>query len=160
MRAVQRITSGWFIVCAMTALAFVPALVLLAAPQPPCTPSRPDSLGPFYTPNAPERSSTGTGLVVSGAVRSASGCGPVSGARIEWWSVNSRGSYDDDHRATQQADAEGRFRYETTFPVRYFGRPPHLHVRVTAPGHRTLVTQLYPTPGQTTLTAEFVLIRD
>ncbi|MBI4734777.1 MAG: hypothetical protein HY766_01745 [candidate division NC10 bacterium] len=49
-------------------------------------------------------------------------------------------------------------------PVRasscYFGRPPHVHVRVTAPGHRTLVTQLYPTPGQTTLAADFVLIRD
>ena len=141
--------------------------VVLAGPQKQvsagetaCVPSAPDSLGPFYTPNAPERASTGRGLVVAGTVRSASGCGPLPGARIEWWSVNPRGSYDDDHRATQRADAEGRYRYETGFPVRYFGRPPHVHVRVTAHGHRSLVTQLYPTPGQTTLTADFVLIRD
>ncbi len=145
----------------------VPLLAMLVLAGPPgrvsagetaCVPTSPDSLGPFYKPNAPERSNTGKGLVVTGTVRSASGCGPVPGARIEWWSVNPRGSYDDDHRATQRADAEGRYRYETNFPVRYFGRPPHLHVRVTAPGHRTLITQLYPTPGQTALTAVFVLI--
>lgn len=135
-------------------------LATLSMAQPACVPTAPDMEGPFYKPNAPERASTGRGLVVSGAVRSASGCSPLPGARIEWWSANPRGEYDDEHRATQRADSEGRYRYETDFPARYYGRPPHLHVRVTAPGHRTLITQLYPKPGQTSLGVDFVLVRD
>lgn len=134
-------------------------LTTVPVAQPACVPTAPDMEGPFYKPNAPERASTGRGLVVSGAVRSASGCGPLPGARIGWWSANPRGEYDDEHRATQRADSEGRYRYETDFPGRY-GRPPHLHVRVTAPGHRTLITQLYPKPGQTSLAVDFVLVRD
>jgi hypothetical protein len=46
----------------------------------------------------------------------------------------------------------------TDFPGRYPGRPPHLHVRVTAPGHRTLVTQVYPQKTQTALSVDFVLV--
>lgn len=130
------------------------------AQQRACAPTRPDAEGPFYKPNAPEHASTGSGFVVTGTVRSASGCGPLAGARIEWWSVNPRGSYDDAHRAAQRADGDGRFRYETDFPMPYFGRPSHLHVRITAPGHRTLITQLYPTPGQTWLNLDFVLVRE
>jgi protocatechuate 3,4-dioxygenase beta subunit len=133
---------------------------MLSSAQPACTPTRPDAEGPFYKPNAQERASTGRGLVVTGTVRSTSACGSLAGARIEWWSVNPHGKYDDDHRATQRADGDGRFRYETDFPIRYYGRPPHLHARVTAPGRRTLITQLYPTPGQTSLTIDFVLVRE
>jgi protocatechuate 3,4-dioxygenase beta subunit len=136
------------------------ALAAAAAAQPaPCAPTRPDDLGPFYTPNAPARGQTGRGLVVSGRVRSAGDCAPLAGARVEWWSANGRGDYDDEHRATQVADAEGGYRYETDVPGRYPGRPPHVHVRVSAPGHRVLVTQVYPRPGQTAIEADFVLTR-
>lgn len=117
----------------------------------------PDALGPFYKANAPERARTGQGLRVSGAVRSLRGCTPLPGARIEWWSVSPSGDYDDAHRATQRADGEGRYRYETTPPSPYAGRPPHIHVRITAPGHRTLVTQLYPKTGQRSIETDFVL---
>lgn len=138
------------------------ALALLLPPgsraQPACIPTRPDAEGPFYKPDAPERSRTGQGLAVAGTVRSAGGCRALSGARIEWWSAGPRGQYDDDHRATQSADPGGRYRYETSFPGRYPGRPPHLHVRVAAPGHRPLVTQLYPRAGQTALEVDFVLV--
>jgi protocatechuate 3,4-dioxygenase beta subunit len=147
----------------MRLLAVLTVLLLFAAPgtaQPPCVPTPPDSLGPFYTPNAPERASTGRGLTVNGVVRTAAGCAPVAGARIEWWSADAKGQYQDSLRATQRADAEGRYRYETVVPGRYPGRPPHLHVRVTAPGHRTLVTQLYPKDGQTTIESDFVLRAD
>lgn len=160
MRTGGRIIPGGFVAVAVAALVLALPQARGSAGEAACVPTSPDSLGPFYKANAPERSSTGRGLLVTGTVRSASGCGSVPGVQIEWWSVNPRGSYDDDHRATQRADPEGRYRYETDFPVRYFGRPPHVHVRVTAPAHRTLVTQLYPTPGQTTLTADFVLIPD
>ena len=131
-----------------------------AAPPARCAPSGPDMLGPFYTPNAPERGQTGRGLVLSGHVRSTGDCAPLPGARIEWWSANTRGEYDDEHRATQIADGQGHYRYETDSPGRYPGRPPHVHVRVTASGHRALVTQIYPRPGDTATATDFVLIRD
>jgi protocatechuate 3,4-dioxygenase beta subunit len=131
-----------------------------AAAQSACTPTRPDQEGPFYQANAPERASTGRGLVISGAVRSASGCGPLPGARIEWWAADPRGEYDPGHRATQHTDGDGRYRYETDFPGRYPGRPVHVHVRVTAPGHRVLITQLYPGQGQTSLAVDLVLIHE
>jgi protocatechuate 3,4-dioxygenase beta subunit len=143
------------------ALALVVGCALAIPPtaQLACAPTRPDAEGPFYRPNAPQRDSTGRGLVVSGVVRSTADCRPVTGARLEWWSANSGGRYDDEHRATQRADAEGRYRYETDFPAGYgFFRRPHLHVRVTAPGHEMLVTQLYPQRGQTALELDFVLI--
>lgn len=122
-----------------------------------CRPTASDSEGPFYTPSAPQRSSIGRGLVVTGVVRTAGSCAPVPQARIEWWQANPQGQYDDSHRATQTADGEGKFRFETNFPGIYPGRPPHLHVKVSAPGHRPLTTQLYPKPGQTELPFDFVL---
>lgn len=136
------------------ALAVLPAV----APAQTCAPTKPDALGPFYVPGAPERERTGRGLVVSGTVRSTAGCRALQGARIEWWSAGQSGDYDDAHRAAQRTDAEGRYRYETDFPGKYPGRPPHLHLRVTAPGHRTLITQIYPTPGQATIDTDLVLV--
>jgi protocatechuate 3,4-dioxygenase beta subunit len=144
----------------LVALAWI-ALGTVATAQPArCAPTRPDMLGPFYTPNAPERGQTGRGLVVSGHVRSAADCAPLPGARIEWWSANAKGDYDDEHRATQVADAQGRYRYETDSPGRYPGRPPHVHVRISAPGHRVLVTQLYPAATTKTIETDFILIRE
>jgi protocatechuate 3,4-dioxygenase beta subunit len=145
---------------AFAALGFLGSAALVSGAQTSCAPTRADSEGPFYKANAPERSSTGRGLVVAGVVKSASDCAPLADARIEWWSANSRGEYDDGHRATQRADAEGQFRYETDFPGRYFPRPPHLHVRVTASGHKALVSQVYPKPGQASLGFDFVLVRE
>lgn len=156
----MRLKPRWLVVPTLAALALIAPLATRPSAQPACAPTLPDALGPFYKSNAPERASTGQGLVISGSVRSASGCKPLAGARIEWWSANGRGQYDDEHRATQRVDAEGRYRYETDSPGRYPGRPPHLHVRVAAPGHRTLITQLYPTPGQASLTVDFVLVRE
>ena len=132
--------------------------IVPATAQSPCRATRPDALGPFYKANAPERVRTGSGFVVTGAVRSVSGCQALPAARLEWWSADARGDYDDEHRATQRTDADGRFRYETDFPGKYPGRPPHLHVRITAPGHRPLVTQLYPAAGQGAVAADFVLV--
>jgi protocatechuate 3,4-dioxygenase beta subunit len=149
----------------MTRVVFALTLSLVlaaaAAAQPPsCPPTKPDMLGPFYKPDAPERAVTGHGLVVTGTVRSARGCAPLPGARLEWWSADTRGEYQDELRATQRTGGDGAFRYETVAPGRYPGRPPHLHVKVTAPGHRTLVTQLYPRDGQHAISTDFVLVAD
>ncbi len=129
----------------------------LALAQSTCKPTARDTPGPFYKANAPQRESTGQGFVVSGTVRSTVDCRPLDGAQIEWWSTNPQGEYDDVHRATQQAAADGRYHYETDFPGIYPGRPAHLHLRITAEGHRTLITQLYPKKDEKVLTVDLVL---
>ena len=144
--------------CLMGSLPFLGSAGEARAAQQACAPTAADAEGPFYKANAPERGSIGRGLVASGAVRAAGSCAPIPKARIEWWQVNSQGQYDDAHRATQTADAEGRYRFETNPPIAYFGRPPHIHVKVLAPGHRPLTTQLYPKAGQTELAFDFVLL--
>lgn len=143
-------------------LAALIAVLLVApsaaqSPGPACRATAPDMLGPFYTPNAPERSKTGDGLTVRGAVRSTRECKAVPGAKLEWWSADGRGEYNDAHRATQVSDGEGRYRYITDMPGKYPGRPPHLHVKVTAPGHKQLVTQIYPKPTENSIPFDFVL---
>ena len=150
---------------AMLRAVLVVVLLIAASTTAPaqeraCAPTPPDMLGPFYKPNAPERSRTGSGVVVAGTVRSAKGCTALPGARVEWWSADERGEYRDELRATQHADAQGRFTYETVSPGRYPGRPPHLHVRITAPNHKPLITQLYPQPNQRTITTDFILTAD
>ena len=147
-------------VLASAALILLATLSARAEGQPACAPTRPDMLGPFYEPDAPERSVTGRGLTVTGRVSAAKGCAPLPAARIEWWSAGPRGDYDAEHRAAQRVDGAGRYRYETDFPGRYPGRPLHIHVRVTAPGHRPLVTQLYPRPDQAHIDMDFVLVAD
>ena len=122
-----------------------------------CRPTRPDSLGPFYEPDAPVRTSVGSGHVLSGAVLAAGGCEPVAGARIEFWLANPEGEYDDAHRATVPVGDGGGYRFESNVPVAYGGRPPHIHIRVTAPGYRELVTQHYPDAGQTEANLDLVL---
>ena len=69
-------------------------------------------------------------------------------ARIEFWLANPRGEYDDAHRATVFTGQRGEYRLESNVPVSYGGRPPHIHVRVRAPGYEELVTQHYPERGQ------------
>jgi protocatechuate 3,4-dioxygenase beta subunit len=114
-------------------------------------------LGPFYEPDAPVRTSVGSGYVLSGAVLAAGSCEPISDARIEFWLANPEGEYDDAHRATVQAGTGGKYRFESNVPVAYGGRPPHIHIRVTAPGYRELVTQHYPEDGQTEANFDLVL---
>lgn len=133
-------------------------LPLPAVAAPVCTPTEPDMLGPFYKPDAPVRSSVGKGYVVSGVVRSSKDCSPVKGARIEFWMAGPDANYDDSHRATLFADDSGGYRFESNVPVPYSGRPPHIHIRVSAKGFRTLVTQHYPEKGKNSSTADLVLV--
>jgi protocatechuate 3,4-dioxygenase beta subunit len=122
-----------------------------------CRPTKPDMLGPFYKPNAPVRSSVGEGYVLQGTVRSAPACTPVAGARIEFWLTGPDGEYDDAHRATLFADAEGAYRFASNFPQPYSGRPPHIHIRVSGEGFNTLITQHYPQPDKTAASFDLIL---
>jgi protocatechuate 3,4-dioxygenase beta subunit len=132
----------------------------VAWPQGACPPTAPDAEGPFYKPGAPRRDATGKGLVVSGAVRSAGSCAPLSGARVEWWQANPGGRYEDTHRGHLLSNGDGAYRLDTDFPPPYAGRPSHIHFKVSAPGHRTLTTQLYPRAGQTRIMFDLVLVKE
>lgn len=120
----------------------------VAAVPTGCPPTQSDSLGPFYKPDAPLRDSVGSGYRLTGVVRTEAGCAPLPGAQVELWLANAAGNYDDAHRATLRSGAQGEYRFESNVPPPYAGRPPHIHLRVSAAGVRTLVTQHYPTPGQ------------
>ena len=121
-----------------------------------CQPTEPDALGPFYKPGAPERTSVGQGYVLSGVVRSTA-CRPLAGAQLEFWLAGPDGNYDDAHRATLFSNESGEYRFGSNFPPKYSFRPPHIHLRVSAPGYKTLVTQHYPQEGQSRGTFDLVL---
>jgi protocatechuate 3,4-dioxygenase beta subunit len=125
-----------------------------------CKPTQPDMLGPFYEPDAPVRTSVGSGYVLSGTVLGAAECKPIPNARIEFWLANPRGDYDDAHRATVFAGQRGEYRLESNVPVSYGGRPPHIHVRVRAPGYEELVTQHYPQRSQRKTDFDLVLLAE
>jgi protocatechuate 3,4-dioxygenase beta subunit len=125
-----------------------------------CKPTQPDMLGPFYEPGAPVRTSVGSGYVLSGTVLAAEECKPIPNARIEFWLANPRGDYDDAHRATVFAGQRGEYHFESNVPVSYGGRPPHIHVRVRAPGYEELVTQHYPQRGQRKANFDLVLVEE
>lgn len=133
---------------------------LAAAPgnsEEKCKPTEPDALGPFYKPGAPVRASVGKGYVLSGVVQLSPTCRPIVGAQLEFWLAGPDGNYDDAHRATVFSDEAGAYRFESNFPPRYSFRPPHIHMRVSAPGYKTLVTQHYPREGQSRGTFDLVL---
>jgi protocatechuate 3,4-dioxygenase beta subunit len=123
-----------------------------------CVPTQADQLGPFYEPGAPVRSKVGSGYVLRGRVLTTT-CRPIARVRVELWLVNPQGEYDDAHRATLFARRDGSYRFESNRPIGYSGRPAHIHVRVSARGYRTLVTQHYPRAGRTSAVVNLVLRR-
>ncbi|NTW67350.1 MAG: intradiol ring-cleavage dioxygenase [Nitrospirae bacterium] len=123
-----------------------------------CKPTEPDALGPFYKPGAPVRASVGKGYVLEGTVRSARDCAPIEGAAVELWLAGPDGGYGDAYRATVIADGKGVYRFESHVPPPYYGRPPHIHLRVSARGFDTLVTQQYPEAGRRNGTFDVVLV--
>ena len=137
-------------------------LLLLLAPLDAaagtCKPTDPDELGPFYKPGAPVRASVGKGYVLVGTVRSARDCAPIKGAAIELWLAGPDGGYGDAYRATIIADGKGAYRFESHVPPPYSGRPPHIHLRVSARGFDTLVTQHYPEESRRNGTFDVVLV--
>lgn len=128
-----------------------------AAPEWKCKPTPADALGPFYQAEAPQRNKVGQGYLLTGVVKSARDCAPIPGARIEFWLAGPSGDYDDDHRATVLADRAGAYRFESNYPPHYSSRPPHIHIKVAAPGFKTLVTQHYPAKGANEATFDLVL---
>ena len=72
----------------------------------------------------------------------------LPGALVDVWQADEAGAYADDrYRAKQRAGADGGYEFQTTKPGNYLNgsqyRPAHIHLKASAPGHRSLTTQLY-----------------
>lgn len=79
-----------------------------------------------YIPDAPRRDSLGSGFAITGLVRSADGCRPLEGVRIQVWLATETGG-EQDNRASVRTGADGRYRIETAPTVPQFGEP-NIHV--------------------------------
>ena len=152
----------------ITVLAALPFMTVAIKAQNSALKATPqDALGPFYPPKwAGEIDNDlvnfggkdfvkGTPLALIGRVLSIDGK-PLARATVEIWQTDDLGKYrhpDDDSEGPAQrgfqgfgrtlTDAEGRYTFRTIKPVLYSGRPPHVHFKVVASGHRNLVTQMY-----------------
>jgi catechol 1,2-dioxygenase len=127
-----------------------------------CAPTEANIEGPYYRAGAPQRNdlrpygAEGIPLEISGCVRSLDCRSMLGGAVLDVWHADARGRYDNDghlrdapflYRGLVAADDRGEFRIRTIVPGRYLNgrtyRPAHVHVKITAPGHVPLTTQLY-----------------
>jgi catechol 1,2-dioxygenase len=107
-------------------------------------------------------------LFVRGIVTSAAG-GPLADAVVDVWQTGPSGGYDVwdprqpayNFRGRMRVEPSGEYEFQTMLPKPYTvptdgpvgryleavgqhpWRPAHIHLKVTAPGHRTLVTQVF-----------------
>ncbi|TCK27590.1 catechol 1,2-dioxygenase [Pseudonocardia endophytica] len=126
---------------------------------------------PASLPQRPDE--RGTPLVFSGRVEGTDGA-PLPGAELDIWQADEQGYYsgfaphlpDGNLRGVVVTDDHGCFEIHTIEPAPYQiptdgptgkmieaagwhpWRPAHLHLLVSAPGHRTITTQLYFRGGQ------------
>lgn len=143
---------------ALLAILLLMVMAGLAYGATECSPTQTDALGPFYKPDAPVRSVLGQGYTLKGTVRSSADCGSIAEARIEVWQAGPDGTYSDAYRATIVADTNGQYQLHTDRPPSYSFRPPHIHIRVEAPGYGILVTQHYPEEEASGATFDLILV--
>jgi hydroxyquinol 1,2-dioxygenase len=117
--------------------------------------------------------SIGEPLVIGGRVADASDGSPVAGATVDVWQADGDGRYSAESdpldpwnlRGLQMTAADGRYEIATVRPLHYTvkddgpvgqllvalgrhpWRPAHIHLLVSASGHRSLVTQVYVAGG-------------
>jgi protocatechuate 3,4-dioxygenase beta subunit len=132
-------------------------------PTPACLETEDNVLGPYWLDGAPvrsdltERGLPGTRLHITGRVLGLAGtaCTPLAGALLDVWQADDRGArparYSDARtwrlRGRLYTAGDGSYDLRTIVPGHYRDRdafrPAHIHVRVSAPGHGLLTTQLY-----------------
>ena len=134
-----------------------PASTSTPDPREACDPTRHGpSFGDQY-PDPPERSTVGTGLVVTGTVRSSDSCAPIPRARVVYWLAGPDGQYDSAHEAKVFTRPDGTYRIETNFPGFYGAGGPHVHFYIDAPGHRGIELEIFVACGQTSGRFDVVL---
>lgn len=137
MRAAVRLA----VVACFLAGAVLATVVVTASAATACPSSVPDGLGPFGKGTPPVRAKIGTGHVLTGVVLSSLDCKPIRRARVELWQANKQGRYVRAGSATVFTNARGQFRLEGPLPPSYEGRPGHIHLRVSSPGHEQLLSR-------------------
>jgi protocatechuate 3,4-dioxygenase beta subunit len=88
--------------------------------------------------------------VLTGVVRSSRDCAPIANAQLELWPEVADQGHPDEARATIFTDSEGRYRFECDMPE-------HIHLRISAPGYRTLAQNSYHPNGEAEGTFDIVL---
>lgn len=130
------------------------------APTPAChdgdEPTLPETEGPFFKPRSPQRSDLrepgidGQPVELSGYVRTRL-CRPIPGVLVDLWHADEKGDYDNKGfrlRGHVFTDAEGRFLFRTIMPGLYPGRTRHYHLKIQAPGQRSVLTTQFYFPGE------------
>lgn len=126
-----------------------------------CRPTTSDVLGPYYRAGAPSRATiaspteAGDRLLLDGVVLADDCATPLVGAVLDVWQADKDGTYYEPMagepyrlRGKLTSAGDGTWQLATIRPGNYqlgtnAWRPAHIHVTVTAPGYRTLTTQLY-----------------
>jgi protocatechuate 3,4-dioxygenase beta subunit len=114
---------------------------LLSPQRVTCSPTFDDGLSPSYKPDTPVRSVVGHGHVLTGVVLSSRDCQPIPNAKLEFWPEIEDKGHPEEQRAMLYTDSEGRYRFECD-------QPEHIHMRISAPGFRTLANNSYHPEGQ------------
>jgi catechol 1,2-dioxygenase len=136
----------------------LPAAIALATKKAhgenACSPTQRDFQGPMYVAGAPRRSvlagpqEPGERLTIRGTVFGPDCRTPLSRTLLDVWQADANGEYhwkEEDWRLRGQILTNERGEYElaTIKPGGYGGRPAHIHVTISAPGHRPVTTQIY-----------------
>jgi protocatechuate 3,4-dioxygenase beta subunit len=137
----------------LTAVVALAGLIAAGSATPAATACRPtlsQGGGPFETNNtaAPRRARIGSGHVLTGRILRYPGCAPIRGAEVEFWQESPSGHYDRRGHGSMITGPKGVFRFEGPVPPGEFGRPPHIHVRVSAAGYEEFVTTYFVPRGQ------------
>jgi protocatechuate 3,4-dioxygenase beta subunit len=144
-------------VCLVALAVAAAASSAVGTPAATCTATAADAFGPFGRGMPPVRSKIGAGHVLTGVVLSAAGCKPLRHASVQFWQANRNGVYTRAGSGTVFTDRNGRFRFEGPVPTPYEGLPGHIHIRVTAPEHVSLLARYVPAPGEKHGTVRLVL---
>ena len=116
-----------------------------------CTPTIDDGVSPSYQPNTPERNVVGHGHILTGVVLSSVDCRPIANVQLEFWPEEEGLGHPDDSRATFFTDQNGNFRFECN-------PPEHIHMRISAPGYRTIGVNSYHPEGRAEGVFDIVLV--
>jgi protocatechuate 3,4-dioxygenase beta subunit len=92
----------------------------------------------------------GRGHVLTGVVRSSKDCRPIADARLEFWPEEAGKGHPDEARATLFTNANGEYRFECN-------PPEHIHMRISAPDHRTIGVNSYHPEGRSEGRLDLVL---
>ena len=116
-----------------------------------CTPTIDDGVSPSYKPDTPERNVVGHGHVLTGVVLSSNDCQPIAHVKLEFWPEEEGLEHPDESRATFFTDQNGNYRFESN-------PPEHIHMRISAPGYRTIGINSYHPEGRAEGVFEIVLV--